>query len=69
MWRPCEYKEWRAALPDGEGCVCATAWPLDGAPAAVKWVELGDEDDPREAETAHAMVRLLAFMEWEDGGG
>jgi hypothetical protein len=65
LWRPCEYKEWRGTLPDGEGCVLAAVWPLDGAPAVVKWVEVGDEAG--EAAIAHATVRMLAFWEWEDG--
>jgi hypothetical protein len=68
MWRPCEYKEWRGALPwDGGGMVCAMVWPLEGSPASLKWVELGEE--PGEAVIAHTTVRMLAFWEWEDEGG
>lgn len=69
LWRPCEYKEWRGILPDGEGCVLAAVWPLDGAPDTLKWLELTDGDNPREADLAHHAVRMLAFWEWEDEGG
>lgn len=64
MWQPCEYKEWRGELPwdTGQG-VFACVWPLDDAPASVKWVELGDA--PGEAQIAHETVRMLAFWEWE----
>jgi hypothetical protein len=44
-------------------------WPLEGAPEAVKWVELADGDDPREAEAAHRAVRMLTFWEGEDADG
>ncbi len=70
LWRPCEYKEWRGDLPwDGGRMVCACVWPLDGVPAAIKWLELADGDNPREANPAHHAVRMLAFWEWEDEGG
>ena len=66
MWQPCEYKEWRGELPWEFGrMVCASVWPLDGSPAVVKWVELGDE--PGEEVIAHETLRWLVFQEAPDG--
>lgn len=67
MWHPCEYKEWRGCIPGGKA-VFACVWPMDEAPASVKWVEVGT-DDPIEQAVSHEVVRLLAFQEWEASDG